>query len=160
VSPPPSSPSLAPFKQRESRDPFETSFFLSRWPRLIVAMSNDDDGIVSTSSSSGDNNNARVDPHDVACAVHLLTHHPLKGLQRKKSWSEAKVAESTTPEGLVDVLEFVSKLCDLPSCFDQHNKRFTSCTCLSQLDYDDLEEVAAMICKFFISSYFFYFTLL
>lgn len=117
-------------------------------------MSDDDDGIVGTSSSSADDDNARVDPQEVAAAIHLLSNHPLKGLQRKKSWSAAKVAESATGEGLVNVLEFVAKLCDLSSCFDRHNKRFTSCTCLSQLDYDDLEEVASLICKSYIFSIF------
>ena len=120
-------------------------------------MSDDDDGIVGTSSSSADDDNARVDLQEVAAVIHLLSNHPLKGLQRKKSWSAAKVAESATGEGLVNVLEFVAKLCDLSSCFDRHNKRFTSCTCLSQLDYDDLEEVASMICKSYIFSFFFLF---
>jgi hypothetical protein len=120
-------------------------------------MSDDDDGIAGTSSSSADDDNARVDPQEVAAAIHLLSNHPLKGLQRKKSWSAAKVAESATGEGLVNVLEFVAKLCDLSSCFDRHNKRFTSCTCLSQLDYDDLEEVASMLCKSYIFSFFFLF---
>ncbi len=120
-------------------------------------MSDDDDGIAGTSSSSADYDNARVDPQEVAAAIHLLSNHPLKGLQRKKSWSAAKVAESATGEGLVNVLEFVAKLCDLSSCFDRHNKRFTSCTCLSQLDYDDLEEVASMIFKSYIFSFFFLF---
>jgi hypothetical protein len=122
-------------------------------------MSDDDDGIAGTSSSSADDDNARVDPQEVAAAIHLLSNHPLKGLQRKKSWSAAKVAESATGEGLVNVLEFVAKLCDLSSCFDRHNKRFTSCTCLSQLDYDDLEEVASMIYKSYIFSFFSYFIL-
>lgn len=82
----------------------------------------------------------------------LLRRCPLKSFFRMQRWS-ANDVQAAKEKDITPVTNYVSRLCNLPSCVDPDNIRFCKCTCLKSISPEMIPSIATVLGKFFF--YFF-----
>ena len=103
----------------------------------------DDDG---GSHVNDDTTLATVEEKEYAIA--LLKHHPFRNIVRKGKWKV--VTQQQCDSHLQQMFEYVSKLVDLPHCFDGINRVFTSCICLKSIQEGTIEVICDVLGKNFL----------
>ena len=82
----------------------------------------------------------------------LLRRCPLKSFFRMQRWS-ANDVQAAKEKDITPVTNYMSRLCNLPSCVDPDNIRFCKCTCLKSISPEMIPSIATVLGKFFF--YFF-----
>jgi len=103
----------------------------------------DDDG---GSHVNDDTTLATIEEKEYAIA--LLKHHPFRNIVRKGKWKV--VTQQQCDSHLQQMFEYVSKLVDLPHCFDGINRVFTSCICLKSIQEGTIEVICDVLGKNFL----------
>jgi hypothetical protein len=103
----------------------------------------DDDG---GSHVNDDTTLATIEEKEYAIA--LLKHHPFRNIVRKGKWKV--VTQQQRDSHLQQMFEYVSKLVDLPHCFDGINRVFTSCICLKTIQEGTIEVICDVLGKNFL----------
>ena len=83
-----------------------------------------------------------------AHAVSLLKHHPFRNIVRKGKWKGVTQQQCNAHRQLL--FEYITKLVDLPHCFDGINRCFSTCACLKSIQEGTIEAISNALGKNFM----------
>ena len=122
----------------------------------IAQPHSDDDGSISEDGSNADdvpNEMNALDDFEQPeqpvrlAAQQLIASHPVKKIERLKGWTPQQIQMASSEDHSGTVSQFLSRLFDLPNCFDRVHKVFVSCTCLFNIDRALIPNISAMLGK-------------
>jgi hypothetical protein len=99
-----------------------------------------------------DNFEVDADPHEDLrdYAYSVVSSNPLRSMLSGKRWSKEHVEEvRARATNYEQYLSYFCRLVDFPSCYERKKKCFIKCRCLKNLEYDQVQVVAAGIGEFF-----------
>jgi hypothetical protein len=94
-----------------------------------------------------------ADPHEDLrdYAYSVVSSNPLRSILSGKRWSKERVEEvRARATNYEQYLSYFCRLVDFPSCYERKKKCFIKCRCLKNLEYDQVQVVAAGIGEFFL----------
>jgi hypothetical protein len=100
-----------------------------------------------------DNFEVDADPHEDLrdYAYSVVSSNPLRSILSGKRWSKERVEEvRARATNYEQYLSYFCRLVDFPSCYERKKKCFINCRCLKNLEYDQVQVVAAGIGEFFL----------